>query len=268
MAMDDVAGLVPGLKKSGLSEKAALVYTCLLDSGGAYPSQIADETRINRSTVYKILTDLSIKGLINEIQKGKKLYYQIEKPNKLLRYAEHQVVAASDAYESVQKIYPELEGYFAALENKPRMFYFEGHESVLSIYEDQLIDRKPFEMLAIANTANVLDFLPSNFYKHFRRRKVELGVTTRGILPAEAKSQTILDLYSDVPEKYQAKIRYLPREEFPFKGEIIVYGEDRVSITNLGPKRVSGIIIEDQGFNQMMRMIFDLAWKAASPSIK
>ena len=67
------------LEKIGLNDKSALIYSTLLTMGGAYPSALADATRINRSTVYKILLDLSIKGLVTEIERSKKLYYQILK---------------------------------------------------------------------------------------------------------------------------------------------------------------------------------------------
>jgi predicted transcriptional regulator len=266
--MADTQALAMRLKKTGLPEKAAIVYAHLLESGGAFPSNLAQKTRINRSTVYKILTDLSIKGLINEIQKGKKLYYQAERPAKLLRYARHQVDAAGDAYESVQKIFPELEGIYSLIPNKPRILYFEGSEGVLSIYEDHVTEQKPYEMLGIANTNEVLKFLGDTYFKKYRKMKERIGITTRGILPTGKESERYAtDIYGDVSEKTRPRIRFLPKENFPFKGEITVYGTNKVSVMNLDEKYATGIVIEDETFHGLMRTIFDLAWKGSQTKV-
>ncbi len=238
--MEAKGALAIRLKKAGLSEKAATVYAFLLENGGSYPSAIAEKTGLNRSTVYKILIDLSVKGVINEIEKGKKLYYQIEKPSKLLRFAEHQVTAASDAYESVQNLYPELEGYYALLPHKPRVLYFEGKDEVVSIYDDHIAEKKPYEMLGFANTTSVLEFLEKDYFKKYRKRKQEIGITTRGIFPADATSKKyVSSVYDDVSEKTKPSLRFIPQEEFPFQGEITIYGESKVSIINLGTKRLT-----------------------------
>jgi sugar-specific transcriptional regulator TrmB len=68
--------LVEKLKRTGLTPSESKVYATVLASHGAYPSTIADTTGINRSSVYKTLTTLEIRGLVSVIEKGKKLYYQ------------------------------------------------------------------------------------------------------------------------------------------------------------------------------------------------
>lgn len=267
--MEPVKKLPSKLTEAGLSPKASLVYSCLLELGGAYPSHIANVTNLNRSTVYKILTDLSIKGLVNEIERGKKIYYQIENPKKLLRLAERQAAQATDALESVNRLIPELQGYFAVHDNRPRVLYFEGADSVLSIYDDTIAGGVPYELLSIANIPNVLDFLDESYYKRFRKRKVDLGITVRGILPINEKSlKELEDMYTDVPPRFRPKIRYLPESDFAFQGEIMIYGDSKVAVTNLDARHLSGVIIEDRGLHLMMRTVFELAWKGAKASPK
>ncbi|GEM_PF-424700 len=256
--------IVANLQETGLSQKASIIYSYLLEMGGAYPSDIATETRVNRSTVYKILTDLSVKGLVNEIERGKKIYYQIDNPKKLLRLAERNAANANDAVEQVQSLLPELQGYFADHTNKPRLLYFEGAEGVLSVYDDLVAGDKPYELLSIANSANILEFLDEKYYRKFRKRKVEIGITVRGILPATEESRVVVeDVHSDVPSRFKPKVRYLPPKDFPLEGEIIIYGDSKMLITNLNPRHPSGFIIEDKSLHRMMRIIFDLAWKGA-----
>lgn len=266
-SMKEIKRLPAELEDAGLSEKASIVYACLLELGGAYPSQIAKETHLNRSTVYKILTDLSIKGLINEIERGKKMYYQVENPKKLLRFAERQAQSASDSVEKIQNLLPELQGYFASHNNRPRVLYFEGTDGVLSVYDDLVAGEDPYELLCFANSSNVIEFLDEKYYAKFRKRKAELGITVRGILPANDNSRTIVeDIHSDVPVRFRPKVRYLPAKDFPLEGEIIVYGDSKMLITNLDLHHPSGIIIEDKALHRMMRIIFNLAWNGAQES--
>jgi sugar-specific transcriptional regulator TrmB len=255
--------LVKQLGEAGLGDKPARVYALLITEGGAYPSAIAARTHLNRSTVYKVLTELTIQGLVNEIEKGKKLYYTAENPQKLVRLARRKAETASDQAERASHLLPAFLSHFDAQGLKPRMRYFEGHDAVLSIYEDHLQRTKPYEMLAIANSADVLTYLPEKFYARFRKTKAELKITTRGIVPDIAVSQAFEDMYRDVPPPYRPKIRYLSPEKFPLAGEIVVYRTDHVSIVELSNGHISGIIIEDAGFNTMMRSLFNLAWAGA-----
>src|SRR3989344_9040306 len=96
------ADLPATLEKIGLSEKEALIYASLITLGGAFPSKIAEHAKLNRTSVYKILVDLSVKGLVSEIKKRNKIFYQVEKPDKLLRYAKSQVTLAHDRVEKAE----------------------------------------------------------------------------------------------------------------------------------------------------------------------
>lgn len=261
--MDEIDTLTNHLKESGLTDKSARVYALLITEGGAYPSYIAARTRLNRSTVYKVLAELTIQGLVNEIERGKKLYYTAENPQKLVRLTKRKAETALDYAERAEHFLPTLLTHFDAKGLRPRMRYFEGHDAVLTIYEDHIQKTKPYEMLAIANSSDVLTYLPEKFYARFRRTKAELKVTTRGIVPDIAASQAFEEMYKDVPLAYRPKIRYLSPDKFPLAGEIVVYRSDRVSIVELSHGHISGIIIEDAGFNTMMRSLFNLAWAGA-----
>jgi len=254
------------LEKIGLTKKEVLVYSAILELGGAYPSKIAEITKINRSTVYKILLDLSIKGLINEIEKSKKLFYQINNPSRLTRYLKDRVIIANDNLEAAQRIIPEIEGLFNMFAEKPRVSYFEGQEQVMSIYTDHIQGGKSYEMLAWANTTYLQDLLKLDFFLHYRKTKEKIGITTRGIVPdtefdQEFVNKTYKDI--DIKQKYWPTMKYIPYTQFSFKGEITIYGEDKVSIVNLNKNHFTGTIIQDKTIHNMMKMIFELSWKGA-----
>ena len=257
--------IVPQLIKAGLSDKAALVYATLLAEGGCYPSAIAEATHLNRSTVYKILLDLSVKGLITEILKGKKLFYQIEKPQKLLRYAKSRLDQAEDVYETTKRLLPEVEGLYSLLPEKPIVKFFSGVEGVLTAYEDHVLQTKPYEMVGWVNEDKLHAFMPAKFFQDYRRRKEKIGVTTRGILPDRERDKDLLAAgYKGIAKKYMPIVRYVPAETFHYASEITVYGENKVSIFNMKADKLIGVIIEDDTIHHMMRMIFELSWKGAA----
>ena len=251
-------------EKIGLSSKEALIYSTLIKLGGAFPSKIATDTGLNRSTVYKILLDLSIKGLVNEIKKQNKIYYQIEEPTKLIRFAKERVTIANDHLETVQKLIPELEGIYSLLANKPKISYFEGIDGILSIYEDHIATTKKYEMVAFANATELENVFPEKFFENYRRTKEKIGITTRGIITDSEKNATFINrMYAGFKKEIIPITKIIPVSEFPFKSELTIYRDNKVSIVNLNKEHLTGLIIEDETIYNMMRMIFELSWKGA-----
>jgi len=252
------------LKEVGFGEKEAKIYGYLVENTGGYPSTIALKTQIKRSTVYKILLDLSVKGLVNGIVKGKKLYYQIEKPQKLLRFAKDTLENAEDKFEKTKKIIPELEGLFSLSPQKPKVTYFEGVEGIITVYEDMLNTTKPYEMLAFANAERLVSFLPPKLFDGYRKQKEKLGITTRGILPgSEGNIKFVPEEYANISDKYKPVVRFVPHSLFPYESEITIFCDNKVSIINMTDNNLIGLIIEDKTIHGMFKMIFELAWVGA-----
>lgn len=249
----------------GLSEKAAQIYVTLLELGGAYPSKIAEVTKLNRSTVYALLTDLAIKGLVSEVEKRKKLYYQIEHPKKLVQFSKMQIHLAEERLEKAKKILPEFEGLFSNIPHKPVVRFFEGFEGVLSVYEDHLMVEQGYEMVGMSNVGELLKFAPRSFIEKYVKEKERLGITARGIFPdTEADTNYNETVYKKVHKKYWPELRFIPSELFPFKSEIVMYGKNKISMINFHENHPVGIIIEDDVSFQAMKLMFELAWRGAS----
>lgn len=256
--------LTKRLRQSGLSDKEALIYNSLLESGGAFPSKIAEATKLNRTTVYKILWSMSIKGLVSEIEKKKKFFYQVEPPKNLKRYVDSKITIARREQEHLQSILPELEGLFVGASNKPIVRFYEGEDGVLTVYKDHVDVHKKYEMLAFSNAADLMQFLTGDFRNDYIRKKAKLGITTRAILP-----DTDIDIkynetfYANFPKNIWPKLRHVPRKMFPFKSDLTIYGQNKISIINFNVPQFSATIIEDQVVHDLLAMIFELSWKGA-----
>jgi len=255
--------LLQKLEKAGFSSKEALVYTSLLELGGAYPSRIAEYSGLKRATVYNILVTLSIRGLINEIEKRNKLFYQIEKPEKVVRYAEGRIKRAEEESERMKSILPDIEGLFGSLGTRPKVTYFENIEGILSIYEDMIMVDKKYELLAFSNTKELEKVLPEKFFENFRRSKERMGITARGIIPDTESDRKFNDkFFKGYKKEIVPNMKYVSIEQFPYKGEIVIYEENKVAIINLSREHLTGTIIEDETIHGMMKMIFELSWNS------
>ncbi len=255
------------LEKTGFSDKEALVYLALLELGGAYPSKIAEYSGLNRSTVYKILLNLSIRGLVNEIEKKNKLFYQVEKPDRFIKYAENKVKQAEESLDTAKSIIPEINELHGLLGDKPKITYYEGVEGITTIYEDHLATSKPYEMLAWADTSELREFLPKTFFDDYVKGKERIGITTRGITPDTPEGRQFNDIrYGDIRKSIWPDIRFASKDAFPMTGEIVVYGKSKVSIVNFSKSNAIGTIIEDEKIHNMMKTIFNMCWESSAIS--
>ncbi len=255
--------IVRHLQKTGLSEKTAIVFSTLLELGGAYPSRIAELTKLNRSTVYKILLELSVKGLVTEIERGKKLFYQIENPEKLVRFAKTQADMADEAYKKTRELIPELEGIFAMNPNKPIIRYFNDSEGIISIYEEMVSKKKKYEMLSFSHGQAFKNYLPSKSLYKFIKSKERIGITTRAIVPdTEENRKYNDDVFKGLKKEVWPDIRFVPKEIFPFEAEMTLYDNDKLAITKLTSEKLIGLVIEDKLIHDMFKMIFELTWKS------
>lgn len=256
--------MITSIKDAGLSEKGALVYAALLELGGAFPSQIAKYTKLKRSTVYEILDDLAIKGLVSELEKRNKYFYSIEHPKRLIHFSERSIARAQEEHQKLQEFFPELEGLYAGATSRPKVSYFEGADGVMDIYEDHVSAQKKYEMVGFVNIAELMRFLPQKKYHEYVQKKERLGITSRGIIPNTEEDRAYeKTVYKSIKKKILPRVRFIPKEEFPWKGDITIYGTGKVSIVSFSDQRVTGIIIESETIHEMMRMIFELAWRGA-----
>ncbi|MCR4285651.1 MAG: helix-turn-helix domain-containing protein [Candidatus Kaiserbacteria bacterium] len=253
------SALTSKLHKVGLSDKEAITYAYLLESGGAFPSTVAHETGLNRTTVYKVLTTLSVKGLVTEYEKRKKFFYQAENPQYLEKYADMQVSLAKEAKEKLGIIMPLLDGIYKSSSNKPVIRFFNGKEGILTIYEDHVSGESKYEMLAFSNTADLLPLVDGEFKQNYLKRKAQAGITTRAIVPFD--SRTIEDEYSAFEKRLHLEMKHLAEGEFPFKADLTLYAKNKVSIINFNEPHFVGIIIEDETIYNMIKLFFELVWK-------
>lgn len=255
--------LIKKLQKIGLTDKESLVYTSLLELGSAFPSKIAEYSGLKRATTYNILTTLSIRGIINEIEKKNKLFYQIEKPEKIIRNIKDKIKINESALDYAQELVPEINNLLSLLKNQTKVTYYEGVDGLLSIYEDMINTKEPYEMLAFSKASDLIPIFPEKFLANYVQKKIEIGITTRTLVPDTEENRKYFEVYTkNNPGNLYPRMKYVAPGEFSFKGEITIYGDSKISITDFNENRLTGVVIEDPALNKMMRAIFELSWNS------
>ena len=256
--------LVKKLENNGFTDKEALIYVSLLELGGGFPSRVAQYSGIKRATAYDVLTALSIRGLINEIERKNKLFYQIEKPEKVLKYTQNQANKAQDAVNNMKELIPEISSLFNSFKNNSKVTYYEGVDGIKSMYEDILNVTKPYKMLIYSKANDLVPYgISERFIKEYMEKKIRLGITTDMLVPDTGKNRKHIDFYTkNTPEKFYPTVKYIAPEKFDFNGEIMIDGDSKIAIINYGENKLIGVMMEDKAINKMMRVIFELSWNS------
>lgn len=124
------------LQEIGLSEKESQIYLALLQVDSESIQDIAKKTGINRTTVYPVLESLNQKGLVSEVQDGKKTMYQAAPPERLETFVERQKVLLTEKAKRLKDIIPEIKGIQRQGGERPVIKFFEGRDGVVSAYEE------------------------------------------------------------------------------------------------------------------------------------
>ena len=257
-------GLVKKLAKSTLTEKEALVYVSILELKGAFPSRVAKYAGLRRPTTYDILTTLSVRGFVNEIKNSNKIFYQIEKPENVLKFTKTKLHQAEESVNQINEILPDIKNIYNISPNQPKITYYSGEKGMFDILSDMTVNQKPYEMLNFTNGKeyiNILDTHNRDLFREYTKGK-ELGrITTRTIIPNSMEDKRAWEVfYSNVDKKYWPNCRYIEENRFPSASEVTIYGTNKVAITNFKKDQETGVIIEDQAIHDMMKTIFELSW--------
>ncbi len=242
------------LQKLGLTAKEASVYIATLELGEASPvSTIAKRANVNRTTAYDILELLVEKGLVIVSTAKKYRFYRAQPPEKITAYLKEQSEKFARLAEETEQMMPELNSHYRALTGRPRVYFYEGYEGIIRVYEETLTSSE--EILAYASDQANQDAVAWYFPKYYKRR-AEKGIPIRALFPDTPKDRERHSL--DKEELRQSRL--LPKEVMNFTPEINFF-DNKIMIADWEEKL--GVIIESEAIANVFKQSFELAWEAA-----
>ncbi len=246
------------LKKIGLSEKEARIYTHLIHLGAQPASVIADKTEINRTTTYDIIENLTKKGLISSFKKGSSTFFKALDPKELLNYLEREKVEYVKKLEKQQQEIQDILPALISLENpestKPKVTFYEGEKGMRQAYEDTLSSSET--ILAYANVEDMHKGLPNFFPEYYQRRGVGKKIHIKCIAP---DNKVAIDRHKKDKQENREML-LIPKSQYEFSPEINIY-EDKVLITSWREKMA--IIIKSKEIADFHKKMYALCWKEA-----
>ncbi len=246
------------LQKIGLSDKEAVIYLTSLEMGPSTILEISKQSKIKRPTVHIIVENFIKKGLASSFEKGKKRYFSVESPERLLTLFNIRKKEIEEQEREFTTFLPELKQIFASglAEGKPVVKFFEGKAGIEAIRED-ILNSKIQSMEEFFNTDVSYEAFPPAPNDHRQKMKEKLkNIPVRRIYTN--KSGPVLPA-----EDGLTKNLFVPSEKFQeitFKGEFVLYG-NKIAITSPKTSDRLGIIIESEEIAKTLRAFFNLTWQ-------
>lgn len=243
------------LSEYGFSEKEANVYLAMLELGPSSAQDIAKKAGVNRATTYVMIESLKRRGLMSSVERGKKIYFAAESPQHLLVLMREEERLVEQKRRGFEALMPQFMALFNAIEDKPRVRFFEGDEGVEAGREaiEGLIRNTHAGYVFIHYDQSMSDLARTN--EHVRHRLATalrdvriLYSTDEGIEPPAFRTHV--------------KARRIPSSIQPFHGELNIY--DSVLMLAVAAPKPMLVIVESPEFTLLMRQFFELAWIAAA----
>lgn len=239
----------------GLSGRDKRVYEALLVRPMASVRALAEQTGINRGSLYESLKALRAQGLVSHVEVGKQTRYSAEDPELLHELIRERRTALAELHTGVDTYISHL-----SLERRnENVFHFasfyEGDEGLANILRDVLSTcrkQRLHEYLAISSP-KVSEYMYHNF-PQFTRERIKRGISVRVLRQGQPVRPLIEPLQS----------RYL-RDMIDSKCYTLIYGNKVALLTIDSLNHTSGVVIENQGVAQVQTALFLHTWQTLEP---
>ena len=234
------------IEQLGYSPHEVKVYLAALELGGSTATDIAEKTRIPRTTVNLIIDSLHRKGLLDAYLQHRRKIWTATNPNKLLiRLKEHEA--------GLRAVLPELQSLQRDTGAKPMVRTYTGVEEIKQIMNDILETKH--HLSAIHLWDDWVALLGKSYTDDFIENRVRKNIRARLLVP---KTKTTLAL-KERDSKELRTTQFLPNS-VAVNNSNFIYG-NKVAIISLKTKHPVGILIEDKDFNHTMKVLFESLWR-------
>lgn len=236
------------LKSIGLNDKESQVYLALLELEDALVSEIAEKTKINRSLLYSVLTELADKGIVTYILKNNTRYYRAAEPEKLM-------AMLKEKENTFKQLLPELILLHKPKTKKPIVEILEGKEGIRTVLNDLLRVKK--EWLAFNVPGKGPEIIGPNVHA-FQKERQKLGIKLKVIC---VKTKAGVKRGKEFSKMRFTKVRYMP-ESYESPASNWVYG-DRIVLIFWYPEFPFAVRIIDRKLADSYKNHFKFIWKSA-----
>lgn len=238
----------------GLSGRDKRVYEALVTMPQSSIRRLAEETSINRGSVYESIKALQRAGLVTMITRGKRTMYRAKDPeilHEILAEKRHELRIADASVDDYVRS-------FAGQANDPSLFHFasfyEGDEGLAAVLRDVLKTCRADKIneYAAISSPSVSEYLYNNF-RHFTRERIRQKLFVRVLRQAGRPS---------IEAEYAAS-HEMSSQPYDTRCYTLIYGQKVALITLDDMNRSSGVIIDNGNFANIQQQLFNTTWSAS-----
>jgi len=237
----------------GLDNRDKRVYETLLLQPGSSVRAIAEQTGINRGSVFESIKMLQGVGLVSYVLVGERKKYSAEDPEKMHELINEHRRTLRDAHVAVddyalQMAQPQT--------NEPTVnfaSFYDGEEGVASVLRDVLTTCRMANTTEyrVISSPQVSEYMYHN-YPHYTSERVKQGLHVRILRQGK-------------PLRGEAEIserRYL-KDQKDLGAYTLIYAGKVATISIDELNRLSAVIINNQDVSHSYSAVFDQAWTSA-----
>lgn len=230
-----------------LDEREQNIYLAALELGQSLQSPLAEKAGLKRTSFRELLPGLLKRGILKQIVHGRRKYLVATAPSDM-------VAGLESAMQNAKSALPELIALQNILEEKPKVYFYEGIEGVKKIYIQTLEENKP--IYSFINISSINSEIRTWLLECYVQEREKRQITAYGIVNEDPG---IKEMFLD--NRYR-KSKIVPKEKFPYKMEINIFGDWVAYIHFRKEESPSGVLIKSENAAETMRSIHKQLWEA------
>ena len=245
--------LYSSLKELGLTDMEADLYIASLSLGPSPIATIADQMKVSRPNIYKIIAGLEKHGLV-EISKKKKYArsFMVEPPTAVLEELRKKREIISDLDETVASALPDLLALYHQGETSTKIKIIEGKEQFLKSYFTVLSEAKD-EAQFFGSFTDYIGVTSWDEQREWIKKRFTKGIHIKALLLPSSEAEKIKG--KDATELRETRIL---RGAAPFVTFFQLFANKALVWQ---PKAPLAVLVEDEYIVAMLRSMFDWMWE-------
>jgi predicted transcriptional regulator len=242
------------MRQIGLTSKHALVYESMASKPSITPLQLARETKLNRSSLYRYLEELRQMGLVELVLGDKSSSYKAS-PDGLSQYLVSEEARVENLKKTIPKLVKELGEHKDAPESEVK--YFTGVEGLKQMLWNVVSSGNDYVGLGYENWNTSVGVA---YADRLRAKNMETGAKSREILNSLEDNFE----YTELGDKYGVVYshRQIDTLVLEIKHDTYIYG-DVFAYYYHYQGEYFGVEIHNREIARTEKQIFEILWKMA-----
>jgi len=245
------------LERLGITGAEMQVYLALLKLGSSPLSKVVRETGFQKSTVYNSAARLQEKGLVSNVIKDSRKYFEATEPERLMEFIQERKKELDECEEELESTVSKIVKAYGKAKPEAEAHVLAGIEGFKTMRRDVLKNAKG-EHLLIGSISREGDVMPK-FFKNWNKSRQLKGIRMR-VLHKEIARGTKLADKKFMGEYFEG--RFLSKE---FENPVVIniYGDRVVTVIWEGNYPLCFMLI-NKGASDAYRKYFNYLWVRAT----